>query len=38
MLKKLILLAVVLFQISLFSVAPVAADDPPMPDCWPCAM
>jgi hypothetical protein len=38
MIKKAILLAAVLLQIALFSVGPMAADDPPMPPCWPCAM
>ena len=37
MLKKIILLAAVLLQIGVFSVAPVAAEEPE-PHCFPCAL
>ena len=38
MLKKLILLAALLFQLGLFSNAPAVADDPPFPECGPCPL
>lgn len=38
MLKRLLLLAAILLQISLFSVGPVMADGDPEPPCFPCAM